>query len=153
MLQKWLKKMVWNYFYFLNSIVVIIIIPSKTVNDTHSFKNQTWECWESIFDAFLFIWKEVLFDSFYSLFSLMSMGNNELLPMNCKALRSVRSFWESSSLNFWLAGRLVAVGVMYASPSLSSASNGKSTSRMSVIKAWLFCISNGRWAVCQRVLK
>ena len=97
------------------------------------------------------------------------MGNEELLPMNCKAAAFAHSFWESSSLHFWLAGRLVAIDVMYALPSLSSTSNGKSTSRllssskltkvffiaslMSVIKAWFFCISNARWAVCRRVLK
>ena len=93
MLQKWLMKMFWNYnYYFLNSIVTIIIIPSKTMNDTHSFKNWIWECWESIFDAFLYIWKEVLIDSLYSLFSLMSMVNNKLLPMNCNALGSFCTF-------------------------------------------------------------
>ena len=61
----------------------------------------------------------------------MSMGNNELLPMNCKALSSFSTFlFESSSLNFLLAGRLLAAGVMYALPSLSFASNDKSTSRL-----------------------
>ena len=40
------------------------------------------------------------------------------------------SFWESSYLNFWLAGRLVAVGVMYALPSVSSSLSDKSTSRL-----------------------
>ena len=157
MLQKWLTKISWNYFYFLNSIVAVIIIPSKTVNDTHSLKNRIWESWESIFDAFLYIWKEVLFDSFYSLFFLMSMGNNELLPTNCKALSSFCTFllgefffkfvacwkvsgcWCKVTITISLFKRQVYIKT-FDFPKLSKVSFIASIK--SNIKAWLFCISN-----------
>ena len=113
MQQKWLMKMFWNYFCYFNSIIAIIIIPTKTV--IHMASKIGSKNFENQSSMYFYI-----FGRRFSLIHLtpcfpwwaMLITNSFLAAFAC-------SFWESFSLNFWLVGRLVvAVSVIYALPYL-----------------------------------
>ena len=110
-------KNVLKSFYFLNCRVAIIIIPSKTVNDTHGFKNWLRECWKFVF-VICILRRLLLFNTPWILLTPCFVRRTWVITnpslWNISYITAFAcSFWERSSLNFWFAGRLLAVGGMY----------------------------------------